>query len=164
LVRQRKNTTSAPTSASDPLTFLQKLSPAELQRLDEDALVRAAKREEDQRLVDQAFERAVLRHKVRRLEREIKTLKGASPARSCMLSQIIHNIKSEVRKKGQGKSQTAIALSVDRWLEKRHFELKDVCPAGWLKGIEAKKFPRLFSECIKHPTLGGKAKTLITRA
>jgi hypothetical protein len=89
LVRHRKNTTSAPAPASDPLAFLEKLSPAELQRHEENALARAGEREqhdlarkvygipenldpveliseEDQRLTDKAFERVVLPRKVER--------------------------------------------------------------------------------------------------
>lgn len=45
MVRHRKNTPTVPASASDPLAFLEKLSPVQIDRVDEDALARAAERE-----------------------------------------------------------------------------------------------------------------------
>jgi DNA gyrase/topoisomerase IV subunit A len=148
---------------------------------------------------DRAWRRALLPHKMERLERErekaneeakrlqgqverldqllehqrqamdnqkrqLEKLRAPDAVRACRLTQIVFEIKSAARKKGQKLRQTQIAIGVDKWLETRSFELKNVCPHGWQKGIEIEKFPRLFSECIKHPTLRGKAKTLITRA
>jgi len=97
-------------------------------------------------------------------QRELEKLQAPDTDRACVLTQIVHDIKSTIRRKGQKLTQAELTLIVDRWLERRGRDLKDVCPPGWLKKIEINKFPRLFSDCIKHPTLGGKAKTLMTRA
>ena len=137
--------------------------------------------EEEQR----ALRRALLPHTVERLERDrekageevkqlaekldkanrqIEQLQAPDTDRACALTQIVFAIKAAAGRKRQKLSQAQIALSVDKCLETRNLELKNLCPPGWLKGIGIQKFPRLFSECIKHPTLRGKAKTLITRA
>jgi hypothetical protein len=97
LVRHRKDKTSAPPAASDPLEFLEKLSPAQLDRLDEDTkqryleekgrefwgsvtsramdMIRPSKieltPEENQRLMNKVLEKFELRGRVANLEEKL---------------------------------------------------------------------------------------------
>jgi hypothetical protein len=95
---------------------------------------------------------------------ELIKLRAPNTERASMLSHVVHDIKLTSRKKGLKLSQATIAFHVDTWLEKRGLKVKEVCPPGWLKTIKIEEFPLLFRDCIKHPKLAGKAKTLITRA
>lgn len=91
---RRKNTPAATPAASDPLDFLEKLSPAQLDQLEEEVLARAAERErqdlarkaygitenpdpvertaeEEERLTNKVLEKFELRGRVTKLEEKL---------------------------------------------------------------------------------------------